>query len=164
MKYLFVHLLVGSFLTSFVFAAGNQIDISSIIDRATAESVLEAKTKEALPHNLQGGDGYYSKCNYYSVTPGKTLLLRLYQAADGYNPQEELEVIAKSTPALIEVLGLGDKALLTDGAAGGLPAGALMLYIRKGNNLVTVGLSGIEDRNAALEKVKTIGEKIVSHL
>ncbi len=149
---------------SWLFAADKQIDVSQIIDQATAESVLDTKVKTATPRNFRGSDGYYSKCNYYGLTPGKTLVLRLYQAADGYDPLEQLNVITKSTPALIEILGLGDKAFATDGTASGLSNSAVMLYILKGNSLITIGLSGVEDKTAALEKAKGVAARIVGQL
>ena len=150
--------------TSALFATDAGIDISRIIDKPAAESVLDTKVKDPAARNVQGGDGYYSKCNYYSVTPGKALLLRLYQAANGYDPQEELDAVTKGSPALIEILGLGDKALMSNGTASGLQAHALMLYVLKGNALVTVGLSGIEDDKAAMEKAKSVAAKIVAQL
>ena len=145
-------------------AAGPGIDVSHIIDQAMAESVLDVKVKEAEPRNVQGGDGHYSKCNYYSVPPGKTLLLRLYQAADGYDPEKEFEALTKNTPATIEVLGLGDKAIITTGIASGLPQRVLMLYAIKKNALITVGLSGLQDEGAALEKAKSVAQKILAQL
>jgi hypothetical protein len=147
-----------------VAAADPGIDVSHIIDQSMAESVLDVKVKEAEPRNVQGGDGHYSKCNYYSVPPGKTLLLRVYQAADGYDPEKEFETVTKNTPAAIEVLGLGDKAIVTTGIANGLPQHALMLYAIKKNALITVGLSGVEDEDAALEKAKSVAQKILAQL
>ena len=76
-----------------IFAADPQIDVSRIIDKAAAESILGTKLRDAASRNLQGSDGYYSKCNYYSVPPGKTLLLRIYRADAGYDPENELEAM-----------------------------------------------------------------------
>ena len=88
-------LLLAS-VTSAMRAADNHIDVAAIINRADAESALGVKVKDPTPRNIQGGDGYYSKCNYYSVTAGKTLLLRAYQAAAGYDAQKELEAMTKT--------------------------------------------------------------------
>ena len=151
-------------ISSSVAAADPGIDVSRIIDQAAAESVLAVKVKEAEPRNVQGGDGHYSKCNYYSVPPGKMLLLRLYQAADGYDPEKEFEAVTKNSPATIEVLGLGDKAIVTTGIASALPQRVLMLYAIKKNALITVGLSGLEDEGAALEKAKSVAQKILAQL
>lgn len=164
MKTLFLLLSVLVIVTSSLFAAPSPIDVSKIIDKAAAETLLDAKVKASAPRNFRGSDGYYSKCNYYSVVPGKTLVLRVFQAAEGHDPMEQLNVITKSTPAMIEILGLGDKALATNGAASGLSDRSVMLYIRKGNALVTVGLSGMVDKGTALEKAKGVGAKILDQL
>jgi len=153
-----------SALASSLFAADSGIDVSHIVDQAMAESVLNVKVKEAEPRNVQGGDGHYSKCNYYSVPPGKTLLLRLYQAAAGYDPEKEFEALTKNTPATIEVLGLGDKAIVTTGMASALPQRTLILYAIKKNALITVGVGGLEDEGAALEKAKAVAQKILAQL
>jgi hypothetical protein len=151
-------------VTSVMRAADNHIDVAAIINRADAESALGVKVKDPTPRNIQGGDGYYSKCNYYGVTPGKTLLLRTYQAAAGYDAQKELEMVTKNTTSVKPVSGLGDKALVTSGTASGLPARVILLYAVKGNALVTVGLSGLEDDAAALDKAKTVAQKLLTKL
>ena len=151
-------------MTSAMLAAENHIDVAAIINQAEAESVLGVKVKDPMPRNTQGGDGYYSKCNYYSVTPGKTLLIRAYQAAAGYDAQKELEMVTKNTPSVKPVSGVGDKASAASGTASGLPARVMMLYVVKGNALVTIGLSGLEDDAAALDKAKTVAQKLLAHL
>src|ERR1019366_639182 len=163
-KKIIVLAVVLARMTSAMLAAENHIDVAAIINKADAESVLGVKVKEPMPGNFQGGDGYYSKCNYYSVTPGKTLLLRTYQAAAGYDAQKELEMVTKNTTSVKPVSGLGDKALATSGTASGLPARVMILYVVKGNALVTVGLSGLEDDAAALDKAKTVAQKLLVHL
>ncbi len=163
-KKIIVVAVVLARMTSAMLAAENHIDVAAIINKADAESVLGVKVKDPMPRNIQGGDGYYSKCNYYSVTPGKTLLIRMYQAAAGYDAQKELEMVTKNTTSVKPVSGLGDKALATSGTASGLPARVMILYVVKGNALVTVGLSGLEDDAAALDKAKTVAQKLLVHL
>lgn len=150
-------------LTSATFAADNRIDVSSIVSKTDAKTILGAEVKDSRPRNVQGGDGYYSKCNYYSVSPGKTLLIRVYQAAPGYDAQKELETVTKDTPAVKAVSGLGDKAVVTSGVASGLPSRVLMLYVMKANTLITIGLSGLDDEVAS-EKARSIAEKILAQL
>lgn len=164
MKLSILALLVASALTSAIFAAENRLDLSTIITKAEAESILGAKVKDATPRNMQGGDGYYSKCNYYSITPGKTLLVRVYQAAPGFDAQKELDMVTKDTASVKPVPGLGDKAMVTSGAASGLPARVTMLYVSKGNTLITIGMSGLEDEAAPLEKAKGVAQKILAQL
>jgi hypothetical protein len=74
-----------------------------------------------------------------------------------------LEAVRASTGAAKPVAGLGDKAQIYDGADSGLPNNVVMLYAVKGNSLVTVGLSGV-DEEIALEKTKQIAQKIIDQL
>jgi hypothetical protein len=165
MKRLLLPLALGmsGVLATPVTAAENKIDVSQIIDKPAAEAILEESVKAPAPRNVQGSDGYYSKCNYYS-TSGKRLILRVYQAAPGFDPAKELEAVAENTGAMRALSGLGDKARISSGAEGGLPSQVVMLYVVKGNNLVTIGISGFEDGNAAAEKLKHAAEKIVAQL
>jgi hypothetical protein len=146
-----------------IFAADALLDVSRIIDKATAQSILETKVKDAAARNVQGGDGYYSKCNYYSIPPGKTLVLRIYRAADGYDPQNEFEAVLKNSPSVKNVFGIGDKSFVAAGVESALPKDILLLYILKKNTLVTVGVGGF-GQDAAFEKAKTIAQKILTQL
>jgi hypothetical protein len=145
-------------------AGENRIDVSKVIDKAAAESILEEPVKAPSPRNMEGSDGYYSKCNYYSNDAKKRLVLRVYQAAPGFDPQKELESMAENTGAMRAISGLGDKARLSTGVEGGLPAQVVILYVVKGNSLITVGLGGFDDDNVATEKVKGAAQKIVAQL
>jgi hypothetical protein len=147
----------------FALPAEERFDVSRIVDKAFAESIMGEPVKVPTPRNMHGGDGYYSKCNYYSAKSGKALILRVYQAGPGFDPQKELEAVKASTGLAKSVTGLGDKAEAYSGADSGLPANVAMLYVIKGNSLVTVGLSGLEEESA-LEKTKTVAEKILAQL
>ena len=144
--------------------AETRIDVSQVIDKGAAEAILEESVKAPAPRNVEGSDGYYSKCNYYSTSSGKRLIIRLYQAGAGFDPQKELEMVADSTGAMRAISGLGDKARISSGAPGGLPSQVIMLYVVKGNALITIGIAGVEDENAATEKAKTIAQKILAKL
>ncbi len=141
-----------------------KIDVSKIVDKATVESILGAKVQYPTPVNIQGSEGYYSKCNYYSIPPGKTLLLRLYQASERHETEQELNGMMKNTPGLKPVSGLGDKAFASEGVASALPSDALMLYVVKGKSILTVGLSGYSNDAGSLEKAKEVAQKILPHL
>jgi hypothetical protein len=145
-------------------AAESHIDVSRIIDKAAAESILGEPVKAPAPRNVEGTDGYYSKCNYYSTDAKKRLILRVYQAAAGHDPQKELEAVAESTGAMRAVSGLGDKARISSGLAGGLPSQVVILYVVKGNALITIGIGGFEDDSVATEKIKGAAQKIVAQL
>jgi hypothetical protein len=146
-----------------VWGADARLDVSRIINKATAESVIGEPVKASAPRNMEGGDGYYSKCNYYSAKSRKALILRVYQAGAGFDPQKELEMVKASTGSAKPVTGLGDKAQVYTGPDSGLPSSVLMLYVIKGNSLITVGLSGV-DEETALEKTKSVAQKILEQL
>jgi hypothetical protein len=146
-----------------VSAADPQIDVSRIVDKATAESILGTKLRDAASRNVQGTDGYYSKCNYYSVPPGKTLLLRIYRAAAGYDPENELEAILKNSPVTKNVFGIGDKSFVAAGPESALSRNVLILYVLKKNALVTVGIGGF-NQAAALQIAQEIAKKILPQL
>ena len=160
-------LLGGAWLMAFcatsTLADEKRIDVSKVIDKAAAESAIGEPVKAPTPRNLDGVDGYYSKCNYYSVESHKALTLRLYQAGPNFDARKELDSVRASTGSPRNVAGLGDKAQIYSGPASGLPANVVMLYVVKGNSLVTVGLSGMEEE-VALDKTKRIAQKIVAQL
>lgn len=144
-------------------AAETRVEVASIIDKTAAESILGSAVKEPTPRNIEGKDGYYSKCNYYSATPGKLLILRVYQAAAGFDAKQELDQVRASSGLTKSLSGLGDKAELSSGAASGLSNNVTMLSVVKGNTLVTVGLRGL-DEDVAVEKVKEVAQKILARL
>jgi hypothetical protein len=145
-------------------AEETRIDVSQIIDKAAAETILGEPVKVPPARNVEGKDGYYSKCNYYSTGSRKTLIVRVYQAAPGFDPVKELEMVAESTGAMRAISGLGEKARISSGTQGGLPSHVVMLYVIKGNALITIGIGGFEDDSAAGDKLKTIAQKILTHL
>jgi hypothetical protein len=151
-------LLVGS-----LGASDAKVDLSGLVDKAAAESILGTTVKDPSPINVEGRDGYYSKCNYYGDAPGKLLILRVYQAAPGFDAAEELEHLHATSGLTKAVADLGDKAELASGSASGLGENVTMIYVVKGQTLVTVGLRGF-DEDAAVEKVKTVAKLIVEHL
>lgn len=155
-------LLFGTAATAM--AAESRIDVSQIIDKSAAEAILEEPVKAPSPRNVDGSDGYYSKCNYYSTDAKKRLIIRVYQAAAGFDPQKELEAVAENTGAMRAISGLGDKARMSSGVQSGLPSQVVMIYVVKGNSLITVGLGGLDDETAATDKVKAVAQKILAKL
>jgi len=146
-----------------VWPADDRLDVSKIIDKAAAESVLGEAVKAPSPRNLDGKDGYYSKCNYYSASSTRSLILRLYQAAPGFEVAKELEAIQASSGEGKAVGNLGDQARIFDGAGSGLPNNVVLLYVVKGNSLVTVGISGVDDE-ISLDKAKRLAQQIVMQI
>ena len=159
-------LLVVGTLTTSVLATDTPIDVSKIIKKSDAEAALGEPVKDPTPLNLNSQDGYYSKCNYYSTKSIRSLILRLRQAAEGtIDPQQEFEQVAASGGSMKPVEGLGEKAGVFNGTPqNGLPSHVIILYVAQGKSFITIGLSGMKDENVALEKAKTIAEKILAQL
>ena len=155
--------VLGLMIPGQILAADSSLDVSRIIDKEAAESILEGPVKTPSPRNVEGKDGYYSKCNYYSVSGRKTLIIRVYEAANGFDPHKELDQVAETSGSMRAVAGLGEKARVSSGAESGLPSRVVMLYVVKGNTLITVGLGGFED-DVAVEKTKSVAQKILAQL
>ena len=146
-------------------AEENRIDLAAVVTKADAQSLLGETVKDAQARNEDGADGYYSRCNYYSDNPGRSLTLRVRQAGNGQlEPKKQLEEMSAGNDKFKPVTGLGDKAaLVKEGPAKG-PGHMLMLYVAKGNAFITVGISGVDDEKSATEKAKTLAKKILSKL
>jgi hypothetical protein len=147
-------------------AADAPIDVSRVIDKAAAESILGEKVKDPTPRNGQGKDGYYSKCDYYSDSRAHSLVLRVYlPSPNTIEPQKQLELVEASNGPMKPVDGVGDKAeVFTGGGGSGVTSRLLMLYVAKGNAFVTVGLGGFDDESSALDKAKTVAQKLLERL
>jgi hypothetical protein len=158
--------LLGVGLTNAVLAANSRPDISQIIGKNDATAILGEPVKDPSARSGNGADGYYSKCNYYTVRRGKSLVIRLQlPGPNAIPPQAQLDLIAAANGAMEKVTGIGDSAqMLVSKGDSGFASRVLMLYIVKGNTFLTVGLSGFADDAIALEKAKTIAQKVIEHL
>ena len=159
-------LFLATGLTSTVMAADSRPDVSRIIDKTDASAILGEPVKDPSPRSGNGNDGYYSKCSYYSVNRGKSLIIRLQlPGPKAIGPQKELELLAATNAGMEKISGLGDDAQMsTAGGEGGFASRTLMLYIAKGNAFLTIGLGGFVDDAVALEKAKTVAQKLLEHL
>jgi hypothetical protein len=146
-------------------APEKRIDLAAIVGKKEAESTLGEAVKDPQPRNEEGADGYYSRCNYYSLNPGRSLVLRVRQAsATQLAPSKQLEELTAGNARIKPVSGLGDKAAVaSEGGQNGL-SHLLMLYVVKGNAFVTVGIGGIDDEKAALEKARALARKVLAKL
>jgi len=144
-------------------AAEKQIDLAAIITKADAQTALGEAVKDPQVRSEEGADGHYSRCNYYSENPGRSLVLRVRLASDAQlEPKKQLEEMRNEKFKAIS--GLGDKAaVVREGPEKG-PSHVLMLYVAKKNAFVTVGISGIDDEKSATEKAKTLAKKILGKL
>jgi hypothetical protein len=142
-----------------------RIDLAAIVSKKEAEAALGEAVQDPQSRNEEGADGYYSRCNYYSVNPGRSLVLRVRQATGNQlAPAKQLEELIAGNGRIKPISGLGDKAAVaSENMEKGLSR-VLMLYVAKGNAFVTVGISGVNDEKAALEKARTLARKILAKL
>jgi len=146
-------------------AAENRIDLAAVITKADAQSALGEAVKDPQARTDDGADGHYSRCNYYSENPGRSLTLRIRQAGpDQLDPKKQLEEMSAGNSKFKAVSGLGDKAAVVKEGPDKGPGHALLLYVAKGNAFITVGISGVDDEKSATEKAKTLARKILGKL
>ena len=65
--------LIVSLLTISLLAAEKSIDVSAIVPKTEAEEILGEPVRNPTPLNVNGKDGYYSKCNYYGTKSGRSI-------------------------------------------------------------------------------------------
>ena len=158
--------LIVTLLTIPVLAAEKPIDVSAIVPKSEAEKLLGEPVRNPTPLNVNGKDGYYSKCNYYSAKSARSLLLRVRQASEGsVDAQTEFNQVTGNGVKFKTIEGLGDKAAVLNGLPeNGLPQNVIMLYVVKGQSFLTIGVSGMADEETALTKAKEIAEKVLAQL
>src|SRR5207248_3499381 len=158
--------IIVSLLTTSSLAAEKLIDVSAIVSKTEAEKILGEPVRNPTPLNVNGKDGYYSKCNYYSSKSVRSLLLRVRQASEGsIDPQTEFNQVTGNGVKFKTIDGLGEKAAVLSGAPeNGLPPNVIMLYVVKGQSFVTIGVGGMADEEAALTKAKQVAEKVLAQL
>src|SRR5947209_10565766 len=153
-------------LTTLVCGADNRPEVASIITKSDAADILGEAVKDSSPRSGEGADGYYSKCNYYSTRRGKSLVIRLQlPGPNAIAPDKELQLVAQANGSSESVAGVGDAAQMsTAGGETGFASRVLMLYVVKGHAFLTIGVSGFANDAVALEKAKTVAQKLVDHL
>ena len=155
-----------SLLTIPLFGAEKPVDVSAVIPKDEAEKILGESVRNPTPLNVNGKDGYYSKCNYYSTKSVRSLLLRVRQASErGVDPQSEFNQLTGNGVKFQAIDGLGERAAVLNGTPeNGLPPNVIMLYIVKGKCFVTIGVAGMADEEIALTKAKQVAEKVLAQL
>src|SRR5437764_4398932 len=158
--------LLISLLSISLLAAEKPIDISAVVSKTEAEKILGEPVRNPTPLNVNGKDGYYSKCNYYSTKSVRSLLLRVRQASEGsVDPQSEFNQLTGNGVKFQAIDGLGERAAMLNGTPeNGLPQHVIMLYVVKGQSFVTIVVGGIADEEAALTKAKQVAEKVLAQL
>lgn len=146
-------------------AAQIPIDLASVITKADAQTVLGEPVRDPQAKSEEGADGYYSRCNYYSENPGRSLVVRVRQISPGQlEPKKQLEEMTAGNNKFKAIPGVGDQAaLLREGPDKG-PGHAVMLYVAKDGAFITIAISGIDDEKVATEKTKTLAKKIIGKL
>jgi hypothetical protein len=142
-----------------------RVDLATVVTKADAEAVLGEPVNEPQARNAEESDGYYSRCNYYGQNDNKCLVLRVHQVMNGkLDAKAEFKMISSSGSKLKSLDNIGDQArVYTSGPQNGLSR-VLMLYVAKGNSLITVALGGLDDENVAMEKAKSLAKKILKQL
>ena len=152
-------------LSSHCVASEERIDLAAVVSKSDAEATLGEEVKDPQPRNGEGADGYYSRCNYYSQNPGRSLVLRVRQASAGQlTPAKQLEELMAGNDKIKPLSGFGDTAALAREEAPNGLSHLLMLYVVKDNAFVTVGIGGVNYEKAALEKAKTLARRILAKL
>jgi hypothetical protein len=145
--------------------AEERIDLAAVITKADAQAALGEAVKDPQARGDEGADGYYSRCNYYSENPGRSLVLRVRQTSAGQlEPRKQLEEMTAGNDKFKPVPGLGEKAAIVKEGPDKGTGHALMLYVVKGNAFITVGISGVDDEKAATERARTLAKKILGKL
>lgn len=146
-------------------AAENRIDLPAVVTKADAQTALGESVKDPQARSEEGSDGFYSRCNYYSENPGRSLVLRVRQTGPGQvEPKKQLEEMTAGNEKFKPITGLGDKAALIKEGSDRGPGHAVFLYVAKQNAFITVAISGIDDEKSATEKAKTLARKILGKL
>ena len=159
--------LVGAVgLTTHICSADTRPDVAQIITKTDAAEILAAAVREPTPRSGDGADGYYSKCNYYSIPRGKSLVIRLQlPGPNAINPAKELQLMTAANGSMEDVSGVGDSAKMsTAGGESGFASRILMLYVARGNAFLTIGVGGFSNDAVALEKAKTVAQKLLERL
>jgi len=141
------------------------IDLAAIVTKQDAQAALGEPVKDAQARSEEGADGHYSRCNYYSENPGRSLVVLVRQASTGQlEPKKQLEEMTAGNTKFKTISGLADKAVVVKEGPDRGPSHALMLYVVKANAFVTVAISGIDDEKVATEKARTLAKKILGKL
>lgn len=153
-----------SLLTIPLFGAEKPVDVSVVIPKDEAEKILGESVRNPTLLNVNGKDDFYSKCNYYSTGAVRSLLLRVGQASAGMlDASTEFDQIAGTGAKMKMIDGLGDRAGMLNGVPeNGSPPNAIMLYVVKGKSFITIGIGGMADEVAALEKAEEVAQKILA--
>ena len=115
----FVAVSIAAGLTNLTLAAEQRVDVSQVIGKAEAAAILGEPVNDPSPRSGDGADGYYSKCNYYTVRRGKSLVIRFQlPGPNAVPPRTELDLLGAANGAMEKITGVGDAAQMLQLAGG----------------------------------------------
>ena len=145
--------------------ASDKLDLSTIITKSDAEAILGERVNDPKVSNKRDADGYDSSFQYYTEKMDKSLLFDVsHFAPEKMTAKQRFSVLGSAENKLEPIQGIGEKAAFIERGSGSDITHTTILYVLKGNAIVTVGMAGITDPNAALEQEKTIASKILARL
>ncbi len=150
--------------THLAFAA-DKLDLSTIITKSDAEAILGDRVNDPKVSKKQDADGYDSSFQYYTEKMDKSLMFDVSQfTPEKMTAKERFSVLGSAESKLEPVKGIGEEAGFIERGSGSDITHTTMLYVLKGNAIVTVAMGEVTDPNAALEQEKTIANKILARL
>jgi hypothetical protein len=157
-------LLVGALLTAVIGLgawsawADEKVDISAVITKADAETILGVPVNDPQGQNNDSKDGLYdSEWSYYAIKGDKALVFDFLIGPAGL-AASMLSALPTGGGSFATLEGFGDKAIFYHDKTS-----LQMMNILKGNTLITIGIHGMPGP-AALELEKAVATKILSHL
>jgi hypothetical protein len=136
-------------LTKTVMAADSRPDVAQIINKAEASAILGEPVKDPSQRSGDGTDGYYSKCNYYSVQRGKSLIIRLQLPGPNAIGPKRTSAVGGGERHDGKSFQCWRRRRVYRRRESGFASKMLLLYVAKGNAFLTVGLAGLERRGGA---------------
>ena len=148
-------------------------DACSLLSKEEVESVQQTQVKDAKSSERSDGTFRISQCVYTAAESGKSVNIDLIQPdpnepgkrspkdfwKEKFDPYEGEEPKTnrgdekeQGAPSQ-RITGLGDEAFWVNNRFGGI------LYILKGNALISIGIGGTDDEDTKLEKSKALAQK-----
>jgi hypothetical protein len=150
----------------------------SLVSKEEVESVQQTPVKDAKSSERSDGTFRISQCLYAAAEFSKSVNLDLIQAdpnkagnrsprdfwKEKFDPYEDEEPKAnrgdgqeQGVPSK-KITGLGDEAFWVNNRFGGV------LYILKGDAVVSIGIGGTDDEQTKLDKSKALAQKALRRL
>jgi len=153
-------------------------DACSLVSKEEVESVQQTPVKDAKSSERSDGTFRISQCLYTATEFSKSVNLALIQTdpnepgkrsakdfwKEKFDPYEDEEPKAnrgdekeQSVPPK-KITGLGDEAFWVNNRFGGV------LYILKGDAVISIGIGGTDDEETKLDKSRALAQKALQRL